>query len=109
MSVPIQNIPIGLKNVVTTFEGFSGSSDLILSTVTVFPGTQPEAEGFVRNWNFVISGVLTSPEPISTFTIHMDLSKVSPTYLIKFEGPVNGTLQIAKQNKDVKLLSLIHI
>lgn len=108
MSVPVQNIPIALKNVVTTFEGFSGSSDLILSTITVFPGTQPETEGgFVRNWNFVISGALTSPEPISTFTIHMDLSKVSPTYLINFQGPMNGTLQIAKKskNKNVKLYS----
>jgi len=67
MSVPVQNIPIALKNVITTFEGFSGSSDLILSTITVFPGTQPETEGgFVRNWNFVISGALTSPELIVT-------------------------------------------
>jgi len=108
MSVPVENIPISLKNVVTTFEGFSGTSNLILSTITVFPGTQPEVgNSFIRNWNFVISGAITSPEPVSTFTIHMDLSKVAPSYIINFSGPVNGTLQIAKKskNRNIKLYS----
>lgn len=40
MSVPAKNTPISLKNVVTSFEGVSSSSELHLSSITLFPGSQ---------------------------------------------------------------------
>jgi hypothetical protein len=94
MSVPVKNIPIGLKNVVTSFEGVSESSELHLSSITLFPGSQPDPTAtFVRNWNFNIAGKIVSTG-ISSFSIVMDLSEVVPSYVIDFKGALYGTLQI---------------
>lgn len=93
MSVPAKNTPIGLKNVVTSFEGVS-DSELYLSSITLFPGSQPEPTAtFVRNWNFNIAGKIVSTG-ISSFSIVMDLSEVVPSYVIDFKGALYGTLQI---------------
>lgn len=96
MSVPVKNIPIGLKNVVTSF---SEGGSLTFSSITLLPGTQPESDpsSFTRNWNFNIAGRIKASSPIASFDITMDLSNVEPTYFIDFEGPLIGTLQVGSK------------
>lgn len=96
MSVPVKNIPIGLKNVVTSF---SEGGSLTFSSITLLPGTQPESDpsSFTRNWNFNIAGRIKASNPIASFDITMDLSNVEPTYFIDFEGPLIGTLQVGSK------------
>jgi hypothetical protein len=104
MSIANQNIPIGLKNVTTSFTGFEGRGQLLFSSITLLPATQ---YGGTRNWNFNITGKVSAEIATSSFDIIMDLSDVSPQYNIIFGTLLYGTLQVGNKifpaNKYIQL------
>jgi hypothetical protein len=104
MSIANQNIPIGLKNVTTSFTGFEGRGQLLFSSITLLPATQ---YGGTRNWNFNITGKVSSEIATSSFDINMDLSDVYPQYNIIFSTLLYGTFQVGNKifpaNKYIQL------